>query len=59
MGPDICRIVSDFFAGNTLPKSIINLVFVLKKSLVQNFSELRPISLSNFAKEIFSKIVHD
>lgn len=47
---DIHNMVLNFYGGATLPKSIThtNLVLLLKKSRVQTFSDLRPISLSNF-----------
>jgi len=58
---DILRMVQDFFAGNTLPKSIThtNLVLIPKKAHVQTFSDMRPISLSNFVNKILSRIIHD
>uniref|UniRef100_A0A0V0IRF8 Putative ovule protein n=1 Tax=Solanum chacoense TaxID=4108 RepID=A0A0V0IRF8_SOLCH len=50
-----------FFAGNSLSKSITrtNLVLIPKKSNVQSFSDMRPISLSSFVNKIFSSIIHD
>lgn len=61
MGPDIVRMVQNFYLGNSLPKSIThtNLVLIPKKDLFQNFSDLRPISLSNFVYKIMSRIFHD
>lgn len=61
VGSDIHRMVLDFFAGNTRPKSIIhtNLVLIPKKSNVKTFSDMRPISLSNFINKVLSRIVHD
>uniref|UniRef100_M1CSU0 Non-LTR retroelement reverse transcriptase n=1 Tax=Solanum tuberosum TaxID=4113 RepID=M1CSU0_SOLTU len=58
---DIVRTVRDFFAANSLPKSIThtNLVLIPKKSNVQSFSDMRPISLSSFVNKIFSSIIHD
>lgn len=54
------RLVVSFFARNSLSKSIThsNLVLILKKDNVQSFSDLRPISLSNFVNKILSRIVH-
>ncbi|WMV32127.1 hypothetical protein MTR67_025512 [Solanum verrucosum] len=47
--------------GNTLPKSIThtNLVLLPKKENVQDFTDLRPISLSNFINKVLSRIVHN
>ncbi|XP_049391503.1 uncharacterized protein LOC125855893 [Solanum stenotomum] len=61
VGVEVGRMVVEFFAGNTLPKSIThtNLVLIPKKDNVQSFSDLRPISLSNFVNKILSRIVHD
>ncbi|KAF3646704.1 hypothetical protein FXO38_19027 [Capsicum annuum] len=44
-----------------LPKFVTytNLVLLPKKLVVNTFSDLRPISLSNFVSKIFSRILHD
>ncbi|WMV19415.1 hypothetical protein MTR67_012800 [Solanum verrucosum] len=64
VGYDIIRMVQEFFAGNTLPKSIThtNSTLIPKKDNVQTFSDMRPISLSNFVNKVLSrinKIIHD
>lgn len=48
VGLDIIRMVQDFFAFNTLLKSIIHIHLVLfpKKKNVRSFSNMRPISLN-------------
>lgn len=57
---DITRMVHAFFAGTSLPKSVThtNLILILKKDNVQSFSDMRPISLSNFVNKILSRILH-
>lgn len=61
VGLDIVQIVHAFFEGHSLPKSIThtNLVLIPKKDIIQSFSDLRPISLSNFLNKIISRLVHD
>ncbi|KAG5626762.1 hypothetical protein H5410_011980 [Solanum commersonii] len=61
VGPDIIKVVHAFYQGSTLPKSIThtNLALLPKKDVVQSFSDLRPISLSNFLNKIISRLVHD
>lgn len=61
VGADIVDIVQSFFQGNTLPKSIThtNLVLLPKKEIIQTFSDLRPISLSNFINKVISRTLHD
>ncbi|XP_019256398.1 PREDICTED: uncharacterized protein LOC109234797 [Nicotiana attenuata] len=61
VGLDIHSLLVLFFEGSPLPKSIThtNLVLLPKKPQVQTFSDLRPISLSNFVNKIFSRVVHD
>lgn len=61
VGSDIIGMVREFFAGNTLPKSIThtNLVLIPKKDNVQSFLDMRPISLSNFVNKILSRIIHN
>lgn len=58
---NVLNIVKDFFKGNTLPKSIThtNLVLLSKKNVIQTFSDMRPISLSNFINKIIFRVVHD
>lgn len=61
VGNDVVKMVKEFFRGNTLPKSIThtNLFLLPKKEHIQSFTNLRPISLSNFINKIISRIVHD
>ncbi|XP_059290876.1 uncharacterized protein LOC132044416 [Lycium ferocissimum] len=57
---DVYGIILSFFDGNDLPKSIThtNLVLIPKKQPVQSFSDLGPISLSNFINKVISRVVH-
>ncbi|KAG5600107.1 hypothetical protein H5410_031477 [Solanum commersonii] len=57
IGVDITRL-SAFFCGHTLPKFMThtNLILLPKKEEVDNFSDMRPISLSSFINKI---MVHD
>ncbi|XP_070057285.1 uncharacterized protein [Nicotiana tomentosiformis] len=50
IGEDIFRLLQEFYVGATLPESIThtNLVLLPKKTPVQTFSYLRPISLCFF-----------
>lgn len=50
IGTDIYNMLQQFYTGASLPKSIThtNLVLLPKIQQVQTFSDLRPISLSNF-----------
>lgn len=61
IGKDICRMVQTFYAGSSLPKSITrtNLILIPKKDNIQSFSDMRPISLSNFINKILSRVIHD
>lgn len=61
IGQDVCKVVAGFFDGHTLPKSITHtsLVLLPKKEIVQTFSAMRPISLSNFLNKIISRLIHD
>lgn len=61
ISPDVVRMVHDFFAGNSFPKSIThtNLVLLPKKNNIQTFSDMGPITLSNFVNMILSRILHD
>ncbi|XP_060183463.1 uncharacterized protein LOC132613456 [Lycium barbarum] len=58
---DVYKMVVAFFQGHTLPKSVThtNLVLLPKKELIQSYSDLRPISLSNFINKVMSRVVHD
>ncbi|XP_060194894.1 uncharacterized protein LOC132624080 [Lycium barbarum] len=58
---DVYKIVKDFFEGHTLPKLVThtNLVFLPKKTVVQAFADMRPISLSNIINKVISRVVHD
>ncbi|XP_060177905.1 uncharacterized protein LOC132607846 [Lycium barbarum] len=58
---DVCSVVKAFFEGQTLPKSITHthLVLLPKKNVVDTFSDMRPISLSNFINKVISRVVHD
>lgn len=60
IGKDIHNIVTTFFCGLELPKFLThtNLVFLPKKIVVNIFSDIRSISLTNFINEIFSTIIH-
>lgn len=57
---DVYRIVKEFFEGNTSLKSVTHtsLVLILKKKIVEGFSDRRPISLSNFINKVVSKVLH-
>lgn len=50
-----------FIRGDTLPKSVThtNLILIHKKDIIHSFSDLRPISLSNFLNKAISRLVHD
>lgn len=52
--------VRAFLCGHELTKLIThtNLVLIPKKEVVKGFSDLRPISLSSFANNIISRVVH-
>ncbi|XP_070032252.1 uncharacterized protein [Nicotiana tomentosiformis] len=58
---DMHNMILHFYGGAPLPKSIThtNLVFLPKKPRVQTFSDLRPISLSNFINKVLSRVIHD
>ncbi|XP_059310107.1 uncharacterized protein LOC132061280 [Lycium ferocissimum] len=57
---DVFNVVKAFFEGHTLPKSIThtNLVLLPKKNVVESFSDMRPISLSNFINKVISRVVY-
>ncbi|XP_059295494.1 uncharacterized protein LOC132048826 [Lycium ferocissimum] len=61
VGADVYNVVKALYEGQTLPKSIthINLVLLPKKSFINTFSDLRPISLSNFINKVISRVIHD
>ncbi|KAH0748476.1 hypothetical protein KY290_027708 [Solanum tuberosum] len=61
VGDDVFNVVAAFFNDFTLPKSIThtNLVLIPNKDFVQSFTDMRPISLSNFLNKVISRIVHD
>ncbi|XP_060195246.1 uncharacterized protein LOC132624493 [Lycium barbarum] len=61
VGSDVLNITQAFFYGHTLPKSIThtNLILLPKKNEVITFSDMRPISLSNFINKVLSRVVHD
>ncbi|XP_075101861.1 uncharacterized protein LOC142177287 [Nicotiana tabacum] len=61
IGADIHNMVLHFYGGAALPKSIThtNLVLLPKKPRVETFSNLRPISLSNFINKVLSRVLHD
>ncbi|XP_070042663.1 uncharacterized protein [Nicotiana tomentosiformis] len=61
IGADIHNMVLHFYGGAALPKSIThtNLVLLPKKPRVETFSDLRPISLSNFINKVLSRALHD
>ncbi|XP_060170771.1 uncharacterized protein LOC132601723 [Lycium barbarum] len=58
---DVFNTVKVFFEGQTLPKSIThtNLVLLPKKNEVESYSDMRPISLSNFINKVISRVVHN
>ncbi|XP_060182538.1 uncharacterized protein LOC132612249 [Lycium barbarum] len=58
VGDDIFNMVWYFFRGFELPRYIThtNLVLLPKKKDVQTFSDMRPISLSNFVNKVFSRV---
>ncbi|XP_060211843.1 uncharacterized protein LOC132639414 [Lycium barbarum] len=58
---DVYSVGEAFFEGQTLPKSIThtNLDLLPKKNVVEAFSDMRPISLSNFINKVISRVVHE
>ncbi|WMV33589.1 hypothetical protein MTR67_026974 [Solanum verrucosum] len=58
---DVIAVVQHFFRGETLPRFVTqkNLELLSKKDQVNTFSDVRPISLSNFINKVFSRVVHD
>lgn len=61
VGDDIYKMVQYFFSGEELPRFVThtNLVLLSRKAIVQNFSDVTPISLSDFVNKIFSRIIHE
>nr|XP_016509454.1 PREDICTED: uncharacterized protein LOC107826922 [Nicotiana tabacum] len=61
IGDDLYDMVRAFFNGHELPKFVThtNLVLLPKKKEVNTFSNLRPISLSNFSNKVISRVVHE
>ncbi|KAG5590588.1 hypothetical protein H5410_041102 [Solanum commersonii] len=57
----LINVVQGFIRGSTLPKCIThtNLILLPKKEVVQTFSDLSPISLSNFINKIIFRIIHN
>ncbi|XP_060201103.1 secreted RxLR effector protein 78-like [Lycium barbarum] len=53
--------VQYFFCGAELPRYIThtNMVLLKKKDLINTFSFMRPISLSNFVNKIFSRLLNE
>uniref|UniRef100_A0A0V0IXG7 Putative ovule protein n=2 Tax=Solanum chacoense TaxID=4108 RepID=A0A0V0IXG7_SOLCH len=58
---DINNMVRVFFCGQELPRFIThtNMILILKKEVVNNFGDLRPISLSTFTNKIISRMLHE
>lgn len=61
VGDDVVEIVKAFFTGQELPRFIthIRLVLLPKKKEVNTFTDMRPISLSNFINKVFSRVIHE
>nr|XP_009774912.1 PREDICTED: uncharacterized protein LOC104224892 [Nicotiana sylvestris] len=61
IGDDVVEMVKAFFNGHELPKFIThtNLVLLPKKKEVITFSDMWPISLSNFINKVFSRVIHE
>ncbi|XP_055800831.1 uncharacterized protein LOC129870195 [Solanum dulcamara] len=58
---DVTNMMKAFFCGAELPRFIThtNLILIPKKDIVNTFSDMRPISLSNFVNKIFSRLIHE
>lgn len=58
---EVINMVKIFFCGAELPKYITHttLVLIPKKKVVNNFNDLRPISLSSFINKIISKVIQE
>ncbi|KAG5598680.1 hypothetical protein H5410_030050 [Solanum commersonii] len=52
--------VKAFFCGSELPKFIThtNLVLIPTKDIVNSYTDMKPLSLSNFVNKILSRINH-
>lgn len=57
VGPDIIKLVKDFFAEGSIPEGLneTNLILIPKKKCPTKMSELRPISLCNVLIKIITK----
>ncbi|XP_060181187.1 uncharacterized protein LOC132610801 [Lycium barbarum] len=55
------NVVKAFYEDQKLPKSVThtNLVLLPKKSFINTFSDLRPISVSNFINKVISRVIYD
>ncbi|XP_075081832.1 uncharacterized protein LOC142166440 [Nicotiana tabacum] len=58
---DVLNMVKKLFCGAVLPKFIThtNLVLLSRKKNVATFSDMRPISLSNFSNKIISRVINE
>ncbi|XP_015159297.1 uncharacterized protein [Solanum tuberosum] len=58
---DMTKMVQSFFCGHELPRYITctNLALIPKKKDITTFSDMRPVSLSNFTSKVFSRIIHE
>ncbi|XP_060184581.1 uncharacterized protein LOC132614194 [Lycium barbarum] len=58
---DVTMMVRAFFCGYEIPKFISHIKFVLlpKKKVINTYSDMRPTSLSSFAKKVLSKVLHN
>ncbi|XP_059288608.1 uncharacterized protein LOC132041955 [Lycium ferocissimum] len=61
VGTHVFKMVIAFFEGHTLPKSIThtNMILLPKKEMVNTYSDLSPIRMSNFINKVMSRIIHD
>lgn len=58
---DVSNVVKAFFYGQCLPRYVThtNLVVLPKKEEVKTFSDLRPISSTNFINKVISRVLHE
>ncbi|XP_055814563.1 uncharacterized protein LOC129884258 [Solanum dulcamara] len=58
---DVTNMMKAFFCGAELPRFVThtNLVLIPKKDMVNTFSDMRPISLSNFVNKFFLRLLHE